>query len=93
MNEQLYRKAHLPAFTNNPYLLLALTELYNAKLRKLALERGLFLIDLAKWSKVAMHPRHKFFYDSVHLTPTGLNRIAKFIAEEIRNSGFAKNVC
>lgn len=93
MNEQSYRKAHLPAFTNNPYVLLTLTEHYNAKLRKLALERGLFLIDLAKWSKMAMHPRHKFFYDSVHLTPTGLNRIAKFIAEEIRNSGFAKNVC
>ena len=93
MNEQSYRKAHLPVFTNNPYVLLALTERYNAMLRKLAMDRGLVLIDLAKWSKVAMHPRHEFFYDSVHLTSTGLRLAAKFIAEEIRNKGFAKNAC
>jgi hypothetical protein len=74
---------HLPAFTENPFVLAKLTERYNAVLRALAARRGLGIIDLEKWSVDAFEPREAFFADSVHLTVDGLEMIGDFMADQL----------
>jgi lysophospholipase L1-like esterase len=71
---------HLPPFTDNPFVLAKLTHGYNQKLRDLAKDRGLHLVDLESWSRDELRPRHTYFTDSVHLTPEGLKRIGNHMA-------------
>ena len=80
---QALKIGHLPAFTENPFVLAKLTERYNAALRALADRRRLGIIDLEKWSVRAFQPRESFFLDSVHLTARGLEMIGSFMAEQL----------
>ncbi len=80
---QALKIGHLPAFTENPFVLAKLTERYNAALRALADRRRLGIIDLEKWSVSAFQPRESFFLDSVHLTARGLEMIGSFMAEQL----------
>ena len=76
-------EGHLPAYTDNPYVLAHMTERYNELLRGLAAERGLPVIDLERWADDALRPRHAWFVDSVHLTEEGQQRIGIFMAEQL----------
>ena len=77
------KMGHLPEFTDNPYVLAAMTGRYNEALRALGKRRGLKVIDLAVWSRTALKPREAYFSDSVHLTPEGLEKIGHFMAEQL----------
>lgn len=74
---------HLPYFTDNPFVLAKLTERYNGALKELAVRRGVGIIDLDKWSREALRPRETFFFDSVHLTAAGLEKVGAFMASRI----------
>lgn len=74
---------HLPAFTDNPYVLAKLTDRYNVALRLLAERRNLLVIDLAAWSDQALRPRDAYFADSVHLNSRGLEMVGAFMAEQL----------
>jgi lysophospholipase L1-like esterase len=74
---------HLPPFTDNPYLLAKITERYNIALRELAKRRGLEVIDLEEWSRVALQPRDRYFFDSVHLYEEGQQRIGQYMAAQL----------
>jgi lysophospholipase L1-like esterase len=80
---QALKIGHLPQFTENPFVLAKLTERYNIALRALAKQRDLGLIDLEKWSVLALQPREAFFSDSVHLTPRGMDLIGSYMAEQL----------
>ncbi len=77
------KMGHLPEFTDNPYVLAAMTARYNESLRVLGKRRGLVVIDLEAWSRAALRPRDAYFSDSVHLTPGGLEKIGRFMAEQL----------
>ncbi len=79
ITSEVVRIGYLPWYTNNPFVLAAVTENYNDKLRKFALEKSLILIDVAKWSEIELQPRHQFFNDPIHLNQDGLVKMAKFI--------------
>ena len=85
-SEKALKVGHLPAFTNNPYVLAEITERYNQSLRVLATRQGVGLIDLAAWSNRNLVPREEFFTDSVHLTSEGLRKIGVVIAEQLKGS-------
>jgi lysophospholipase L1-like esterase len=74
---------HLPGFTDNPYVLAAVTERYNAEVRALASQLGLQVIDLERWSRSALQPRDQYFVDSVHLTERGQQLIGEYVAEQL----------
>ncbi len=74
---------HLPEFTDNPYVLAGITARYNQSLRVLGKRRGLKVIDLEAWSRSALKPRDAYFFDSVHLTPEGLEKIGRFMADQL----------
>ena len=74
---------HLPRYTSNPFVLARMAERYNAGLRAMAQQSGLQVIDLEKWSTVALQPRDKYFFDSVHLYEEGQAMIGKEIAAEL----------
>ncbi len=76
-------KGHLPEFTDNPFVFAKLTAGYNNSLKKLALEKGVTVIDLAKWSSKTLIPREKYFSDSVHMTSEGLNLVGSFMAKQL----------
>lgn len=78
------KMGHLPAFTDNPFVLAKLTERYNQALLRLAERQGLPIIDLAKWSNEVFKPRDRFFSDSVHLTPEGIKQVGNYLAEQLR---------
>lgn len=60
-SELALKKGHLPSFTDNPYMLAKMSEQYNIALRKLAKRLRLQVIDLDKWSEMALQPRDAFF--------------------------------
>jgi len=70
-------------WSDNPYVLAQLTEIYNEELRALATETGAYLVDLDTWSRAALTPRHEFFVDSVHLTDGGLRLMGEEIARQL----------
>lgn len=74
---------HLPSYTDNPYVLAALADNYNARLRQLSQKTGAELIDLAEWSKTALQPRDKNFFDSVHLELEAQAKLGVFLASEL----------
>jgi len=74
---------HLPPYTDNPYLLAKITERYNIALRELAKRHGLQVIDLEEWSRVALQPRDRYFFDSVHLYEEGQQRIGQYMAAQL----------
>jgi len=71
------------AFSHNLYSWAVLTSQYNRKLVEFANAHDLDLIDLAEWSRNALHPRSDFFIDSVHMTDAGYDLVGKFLASEI----------
>lgn len=73
-------KGHLPPFTDNPYVLARMAERYNGCLRELARARRLDLVDLDAWSRTALEPRARRFFDSVHLDEPGQEMIGGTIA-------------
>jgi lysophospholipase L1-like esterase len=76
---------HLPTFTDNPYVLANMSERYNVALRKLAKQYTLQVIDLEKWSKTALRPRDKYFFDAVHLHKKGQEMIGVYMAIELHS--------
>jgi lysophospholipase L1-like esterase len=74
---------HLPEFTDNPFVLAKLSTEYNQRLRELAQRLGVELIDLEEWSRAALEPRDRYFFDSVHLYEEGQEKIGEFLAERL----------
>jgi len=74
---------HLPPYTSNPYVLARMSEEYNAWLRRLAVQEGVSLVDLEAWSRNALEPRDRFFFDSVHVYEEGQESIGRYLATEI----------
>jgi lysophospholipase L1-like esterase len=74
---------HLPRFTDNPYVLAAMTERYNDALRRLAARHGLELVDLDRWARRELVPPERFFFDSVHLWEEGQAKIGAYLAETL----------
>ncbi|MGA8761303.1 MAG: GDSL-type esterase/lipase family protein [Candidatus Sulfotelmatobacter sp.] len=74
---------HLPRYTSNPFVVARMAERYNVALRDLGQQDGVQVIDLEKWSAVALQPRDKYFFDSVHLYEEGQAMIGKEIAAEL----------
>ncbi|GMU39607.1 MAG: hypothetical protein AMXMBFR23_04730 [Chloroflexota bacterium] len=70
-------------WSNNPYVLARITEIYNEELREVARETGAHLIDLDAWSRDALVPRDAYFFDSVHLTDPGLRLMGQEIARQM----------
>jgi hypothetical protein len=58
---------HLPAFTDNPFVLAAMAARYNDALRELARRQGLTAVDLERWGRDTLQPPESHFVDSVHL--------------------------
>lgn len=81
--ERALKVGHLPAFTDNPFVLAKMSEQYNIALRKLAEQRGLGVIDLEEWSEAALKPRDAYFFDSVHLYDEGQEMIGRYMAREL----------
>jgi lysophospholipase L1-like esterase len=74
---------HLPQYTDNPYVVAALADAYNAGLRELAPRVGATAIDVDAWSREALQPRDEYFSDSVHLTEVGQEQIGVQVARAI----------
>jgi hypothetical protein len=74
---------HLPPFTDNPFVLAAMTRRLNDALRELAAARGLQVVDLERWSLTALTPRDGYFLDAVHLTDDGQTRIGEYLAAQL----------
>jgi hypothetical protein len=53
------------------------------RLRELAQRLGVELIDLEEWSRAALEPRDRYFFDSVHLYEEGQEKIGEFLAERL----------
>jgi lysophospholipase L1-like esterase len=70
-------------WSTNPYVLARMTEIYNDELRALGRETGATVIDLDAWSRDALQPRDRYFFDSVHLTDEGLRLMGEHIATEL----------
>ncbi|MGH9197055.1 MAG: SGNH/GDSL hydrolase family protein, partial [Acidimicrobiia bacterium] len=82
-SERALEIGHLPIFTNNPYVLAKMTTRYNVALRQLARRHEVTLIDLDQWSRRALHPRDRYFFDSVHLYEEGQELIGAHLAEQL----------
>ncbi len=82
-SEAALKIGHLPAFTNNPYVLAKMAARYNDLLEIMAQKYDLPLIDLDLWSRVALQPRADFFTDSVHLTEQGQMMLGEQLAKEM----------
>lgn len=80
---QALKVGHLPAFTDNPYVLAKISSEYNKRLRSLAKAHNLMLVDLEEWSRDALNPRDQFFFDSVHVYEEGQVRIGQYLAEQL----------
>jgi lysophospholipase L1-like esterase len=74
---------HLPAFTDNPYVLARMAERYNDALRAIGRKRGLQVIDLDAWSREALRPRDAHFFDAVHLHEKSQEMIGIHLAHEL----------
>jgi hypothetical protein len=57
-----------------------MAERYNTCLRELGRARHLEVIDLDAWSRTALAPRTRHFFDSVHLDEPGQELIGATIA-------------
>ncbi|OAN55106.1 SGNH/GDSL hydrolase family protein [Magnetospirillum moscoviense] len=80
---------HLPAFTDNPYVLAAMTAGTNNALRGLAARHGWHLVDIAAWADRTAHPRADWFSDGVHLWAWALARLGDELARELRSDLFS----
>lgn len=85
-SELAMKVGHLPPFTDNPFFLARMTEIYNERLRALARQRDLQLIDLDQWSVSALKPRDQFFFDSVHLYEEGQYLIGDYMASQLEST-------
>jgi lysophospholipase L1-like esterase len=74
---------HLPEFTDNPFVLAAMTERTNQGYRALAARKGWTVADLDRWSRTAFIPRDKFFADSVHFLGAGFAPVAVHLADTV----------
>jgi lysophospholipase L1-like esterase len=75
---------HLPTYTDNPYVLAALSARFNDLLRQMAAEESAQLIDVEGWSRTAFRPRERYFFDSVHFTDEGQAILGRFLADQIQ---------
>jgi lysophospholipase L1-like esterase len=76
-------KGHLPLWTRNAYVIAKITEQYNERLRHLAEDEGIMLLDLEAWADTAFVPRSHYFNDGVHLTEKGQQMLGLFMASEL----------
>lgn len=83
--ERALEMGHLPEYTNNPFVLAKITEIYNIELRKVAKRENVYVIDLEQWSNETLRPRDAYFRDSVHLTEEGQQLIGRYIGEKLTN--------
>jgi lysophospholipase L1-like esterase len=74
---------HLPTFTDNPFVLAAMTARLNDGFRDLAKRKGWLLIDLDNWSRETLAPPSEWFFDSVHLKGRGLELLGQKIARDL----------
>lgn len=74
---------HLPAFTDNPYVLARMAGRYNEALRALGKRRGLQVVDLEAWSRKALRPPEDHFFDSVHLYEASQDLLAAYLAQDL----------
>jgi hypothetical protein len=74
---------HLPTFTDNPFVVARMAERYNDRLRALARERGLALVDLDAWCRRELQPTEAHFVDSVHLDERAQERAGVFLARAL----------
>ena len=77
---------HLPTYTDNPLVLARVTANYNDAIRALAAREQFGLIDLAAWSERVMQPRHRYFFDSVHLYEEGQRMIGHELAIQLETA-------
>lgn len=93
-SDKALKKGHLPEFTDNPYVLKAITENYNRKLKILAQKLSLSFIDLNSWGQEQLIPVDNYFFDSVHFNVDGLEQVGFFLADAIANTfAFPKHQC
>jgi hypothetical protein len=78
--ENMLKMGHLPTYTDNPYVLAALSARLNELLRQLARTESVDLIDLEAWSRTVLNPRERYFFDSVHLTDEGQAMLGRYLA-------------
>jgi lysophospholipase L1-like esterase len=81
--EYMLKVGHLPTYTDNPYVLAKLSARLNDLLRQMSREESVELIDLEQWSRIALKPRDRFFFDSVHLTDEGQEMLGRYLADEL----------
>ena len=60
-----------------------MSEEHNVRLRQLAVQEGVSLVDLEEWGLKALEPRDRFFFDSVHVYEEGQEMIGRYLATEI----------
>jgi lysophospholipase L1-like esterase len=80
--EYMLKIGHLPTYTDNPYVLAKLTSRLNELLRQMAREESADVIDLELWSRTALNPRERYFFDSVHLTDEGQEMLGRYLASQ-----------
>jgi lysophospholipase L1-like esterase len=85
----MLRMGHVPPYTDNPFVLAKLTSRYNDILRDMAREKSTALIDLDQWSRTALQPRERYFFDSVHLTDEGQTMLGRYVADRLQDLLFA----
>ncbi len=82
--EHMLRIGHLPTYTDNPFVLAALSARLNELLRQIAADESVDVIDIEAWSRSTLKPREQYFFDSVHLTDEGQAMLGRFLADRIQ---------
>ena len=75
-------KGELPGYLNNPYLLRAINQRYNASIRQVAQNQHAILADTSSWIHTFYDPE-RFFLSTTQLTPTGQAVLADFLADSV----------
>ena len=75
--------AHLPFYTQNPYVLVDAKRIFNERIIKMASKLGVGLIDLDDWVSREMQSKMMYFTDSVHLNDIGLRKVGYHVAESL----------
>ena len=85
-SEEAMRIGHLPAWTDNPYVLAVLADLTNDSMRRLSEQDHVHYVNMQSWGRETLRPPEKFFFDSVHFNLEGLQRVGGFLAKMLMPS-------
>ena len=75
-------KGTLPGYLDNPYVLRAINQRYNASIRQVAQNQHAILADTSSWIHTFYDPE-RFFLSTTQLTPTGQAVLADFLADSV----------